>query len=74
MGLLSDSGAAACRALSGGSPDGRAAATRSAGPLPQAAGTRRYAATMTAPANRVGPVLCAGHPLAGTEITVKSAR
>jgi hypothetical protein len=50
VGLLSDSGAASCRALSGGSPDGRAAAARSVAPLPQVGGTRRNAASMTAPA------------------------
>jgi hypothetical protein len=49
VGLLSDSGRRPCRALSGGSPDGRAAA-RSVAPLPQVGGTRRYAASMTAPA------------------------
>lgn len=42
-----------CRALSGGSPEGRAAA-RSAGPRPQVGGTRRHAAPMTAPA-KTGP-------------------
>jgi hypothetical protein len=39
-----------CRALSGGSPNGRAAAARSAGPLPQVGGTHGNAAPMTAAA------------------------
>jgi len=44
-----------CRALSGGSPDGRAAAARSAAALPQVCGARRYAASMIAPAKRAWP-------------------
>ena len=43
-----------CRALSGGSPDRRVAAARSAGPHPQVGGTRRHAAPMAVPA-RTGP-------------------
>jgi hypothetical protein len=50
VGTLSDPGRRPCRALSGGSPDGRAAGARSAGPHPQVCGTRRYAAHMAAPA------------------------
>ena len=55
MGQLADSGRRACRALSGGSPDGRAAAARSAGPLPQVCGTRRYAAPIWPAPARTGP-------------------
>jgi hypothetical protein len=42
-------------ARSGGSPDGRTTAARSAGPLPQVSSTPRYAAPMAAPARRPGP-------------------
>ena len=41
-------GRRSCRALPGGSPDGHAAAARSAGPHPQVSGTRRHAALMAA--------------------------
>jgi hypothetical protein len=62
-----------CRALSGGSPDGRAAAARAAGPLPQVVGTRRYAASMTAPARSGrGPSSVPGI-LSPRKITVKGA-
>jgi hypothetical protein len=54
-----------CRALSRGGADGRAAAARSAGPLPQVGGTRRYAKVYARGCKvRVWPVLRAGHPLA----------
>jgi len=62
-----------CRALSGGSPDGRAAAVRSAGPHPQVRGTRRHAAPMTTPATTgPGPSSVPGI-LSPCKITVKGA-
>ena len=62
-----------CRALSGGSPDGRAAAARSAGPHPQVGGTRRNAAPMAAPAKTgPGPSSVPGI-LSPRKITVKGA-
>jgi hypothetical protein len=70
---LADSGRRQCRALSGGSPDGRAAAAGSAGPHPQVGSTRRYAASMAAPAKTgPGPSSVPGI-LSPHKITVKGA-
>ena len=62
-----------CRALSGGSPDGRAAAARSAGPLPQVCGTRRYAVSMIAAAKTGGGPSSVPGILSPRKITVKGA-
>jgi hypothetical protein len=62
-----------CRALSGGSPDGRAAAAGSAGPHPQVGGPRRHAAPMTAPANTGPSPSSVPGILSPCKITVKGA-
>ncbi len=73
VGQLSDSGAAAMSRSFGRKPYGRAAAARSAGPLPQVGGTRRYAAPMAAPEKTgPGPSSVPGI-LSPRKITVKGA-
>ena len=56
-----------------GSPDGRAAAARSAGPLPQVCGTRRYAVSMIAAAKTGGGPSSVPGILSPRKITVKGA-
>ena len=73
MGHCPTLGRRLCHALSGGSPDGRAAAARSGCPLSQVCGTRRNAAPMTAPAKTgPGPSSVPGI-LSPRKITVKGA-
>src|SRR4029077_20328170 len=73
VGTLADPRRRPCRALSGGSPDGRAAAAGSPGPLPQVGSTRRNAAPMAAPAKTgLGPSSVPGI-LSPRKITFKGA-
>ena len=73
MGLLSDSGAAAMSRPFGRKPCGRAAAARSAAPLPQVGGPRRNAAPMTRVCKGPGPSSVPGI-LSPRKVTVKCAR